>query len=54
MQKEVIKKEDEQKILNIKNSVEISKEPIPFSKEFDNNGNRIAFPLTNHRRRHVG
>ena len=45
VQKEVIKKEDEQGILNIKNSWTISKDPIPVSKEFDNNGNRIAFPL---------
>lgn len=45
VQKEVQKKEDEQNILNIKNSWTISKEPIPVSKEFDNNGNRIAFPL---------
>ena len=45
VQKEVQKKEDEQNILNIKNSWTISKEPIPVSKEFDNSGNRIAFPL---------
>ena len=45
VQKEIIKKEDEQNILNIQNSWTISKKPIEFSKEFDNNGNRIAFPL---------
>lgn len=45
VQKEVQKKEDEQNILDIKNSWTITKEPIPISKEFDANGNRIAFPL---------
>jgi hypothetical protein len=45
VQKEIQKIEDPQNILDIKNSWTISKEPIPISKEFDNSGNRIAFPL---------
>jgi hypothetical protein len=45
VQKAVQKKEDEQNILDIKNSWTIGKEAIPVSKEFDANGNRIAFPL---------
>jgi hypothetical protein len=44
-QKEVRKIEDEQNILNIKNSWEVSKDPVPVSKEFDNNGNRISYPV---------
>lgn len=44
-QKEVQKIEDENNILHIKNSWEISKDPIPMSKEFDNNGNRISYPI---------
>lgn len=45
VQKEVQRIEDPEKILDIKNSFTISKDPIPVSKEFDNNGNRIAFPI---------
>ncbi|HMP17514.1 MAG TPA: hypothetical protein PKD72_10855 [Gemmatales bacterium] len=45
VQREVQKIEDEQNILDIKNSWTIGKEPIPVSKEFDVHGNRIAFPL---------
>jgi len=44
-QNEIKKIEDEQNILNINNSWTISKDPIPVSKEFDNNGNRISYPV---------
>jgi hypothetical protein len=45
VEKDVRRIEDENNILNIQNTWDISKEPIPLSKEFDANGNRIAFPL---------
>jgi hypothetical protein len=44
-QKAIQKIEDPENILDIKNTWTISKDPIPVSKEFDNNGNRIAFPV---------
>lgn len=36
--------EDPSNLLNIKNSVSMSSEPIPVSKEFDENNMRIAYP----------
>lgn len=44
-QKEIQKIEDPQSIFSIKNSWTIGKEPIPLSKEFNDQGERIAFPL---------
>jgi hypothetical protein len=44
-QNEIKKIEDEQNILNIKNSWTVSKEPVPLSKEFDDRGNRISYPV---------
>ena len=43
-QEEISKLEDRQKILDIKNSVTISKNAIPFSEEFDDKGERKAWP----------
>jgi hypothetical protein len=43
-QQEIARLEDRQNILGIKNSVTISKDPIPFSEEFDEKGERKAWP----------
>lgn len=41
---QIQKIEDPENILHIKNTWTIGKEQVPLSKEFDNNGARIAFP----------